>query len=183
MARADLRRVALIAALRIGSVMLVALAWLGAVQDSALAASHGEMTTNAVALLPQGWAFFTRDPREERVTAWIRRGDGWEVVDQRGSSLSAFMGLRRSASVLGVELGTLAAKLPEERWVAAADPRNPTATGATLPPMEVRDDSVAPRLCGDLVLSKAEPVPWAWSRSRTPVPMPTRVARATVVCP
>ena len=125
-------------------------------------------------LLPQGWAFFTRDPREERLTVHRLR-DGRLVPAGRSPHVRAAnaFGLNRVSRAEGVEL---------ELLVAAAEQR---ATGGWTPcatvPAEcaraliaiggVHDlDPVVPRplVCGDVILKLEAPVPWAWSRFPPP---------------
>lgn len=55
---------------------------------------EGELLMHS--LTPEGWAFFTRNPREAQVSAYIRTDGAWRLVD-RGPNGSAenMLGLDR----------------------------------------------------------------------------------------
>jgi hypothetical protein len=87
------------------------------------------------------------------------------------------------AGLLGVELSSILAQVPSENWIDAADPRHPVKSAEQAGASKALNQSVRPTVCGEVLLSKAPPVPWAWSRARVQPPMQTRVARVSVRCP
>ena len=133
---------------------------------------------------PEGWAFFTRDPREERYDAFTLLSGEW-----RGALLgphsrpSNWFGLDRASTAQGVEIGLLLANIPEHDWHACrAEPTRCLAElGVPESPATV-NHSPEPTLCGDVGLSLQRPVPWAWSRSKTKIVMPSRVLRLRISC-
>jgi antimicrobial peptide system SdpA family protein len=136
----------------------------------------------AAALVPQGWAFFTRDPREEKQTVYVRGPGGWRPVllAPHGSARNAF-GFRRTSRAQGVEMALLAVPQPDSAYVDCSGPV--AACLATLPRgAAVRSVSPAPTMCGTVAVVNQEPLPWAWLPSRGRVTMPSRILPLEVAC-
>src|SRR5262245_5362158 len=59
--------------------------------------------------IPQGWGFFTRDPREPDPYIFLRAADGrWRPAAQAPNKPPAHgLGLSRSSRALGIEMGLL----------------------------------------------------------------------------
>lgn len=136
-------------------------------------------------VLPQGWSFFTRDPREPRVFAYGKLDSGeWRELS-RGSvnSYRGAFGLHRGARAHGLELGLLLAELEGGTWIDCGRGEHPpcldsleSATGT------VENQAARPVLCGTVGLVSQEPVPWAW-RGRDSVRMPLQGMVVEVACP
>jgi antimicrobial peptide system SdpA family protein len=131
---------------------------------------------------PQGWAFFTRDPREEKVTYYVRTDFVWQsaMLAPHGR-LSNVGGLRRKSRSQGVEMALLIHEIPEADW------QNCTASlqeclGKLPKGRAVHNISPAPTLCGTVAIVLQKPVPWAWARSSRPVTMPFRILPLEVSC-
>jgi antimicrobial peptide system SdpA family protein len=146
-----------------------------------------ERSVRIARFLPQGWAFFTRDPREERLTALRELRDGRLVPLTRAPharAVNAF-GLNRRSRSQSVEMGLLVAAAHEQKkdpWVAC-DGREVGCVavlerGAHV--LTVRNPAPRASLCGRIVLELQPPVPWAWSSS--PPRMPLRLLPLNVEC-
>ena len=131
---------------------------------------------------PQGWAFFTRDPREERETHYVRIGSEWKsaMIAPHGR-LSNVVGLRRKSRAQGVEMGLLINDAPAADWqtctASLQECLNTLPTGRS-----VNNVSPEPTLCGTVAIVLQKPVPWAWARSARPVTMPFRILPLEVSC-
>lgn len=140
-------------------------------------------------LLPEGWAFFTRDPRDDRMLPYLR---GPEARWARASRTPNFQpqnlfGIDRAARAQGVELGLLMEQAHEARRTACEG--EPTVCLESAPVAEkVRNKSPNPTLCGQVGVVFQRAVPWAWSRTnqeKTPekkIIMPSKVLRLDVEC-
>ena len=159
---------------------------------------HSQLPSNAVSLpaqarvgpvlrvvTTQGWAFFTRSPREAQVTAWrLTGGNHWQsaMLGPHSEARNAW-GLNRASRSQGVEMGILLAALTEADWNSCADgipescmPSSAAATVTTANPMP------APTLCGPVALVAQEPLPWAWASEGAEERMPLRWVRMDVSC-
>lgn len=136
-------------------------------------------------VLPEGWAFFTRDPKDERMLPMIRgERDQWRRASQTPNFQPRnFFGIDRAARAQGVELGLL---LEEARGAErAACEEAPEVCLARIPVAQrVHNRSPNPTLCGQVGVVFQKAVPWAWSRSsqEKKIIMPSQILRMDVEC-
>jgi len=133
-------------------------------------------------LVPEGWAFFTRDPREESIFLFIRRDGAWESASMgpNGSVANAF-GLNRASRAQGVETALIVNRFSTSAFRecrgVAADCLETTKSAGSL-----QNNSPDPSLCGDVGIVMRKPVPWAWWSSGQSVVMPARILRIYAGC-
>jgi antimicrobial peptide system SdpA family protein len=155
-------------------------------------ALHSALPANAIDLpfersahvrewFPEGWAFFTAPAQREQATPFTRRAGEW-VSSNAGpnSRWSNALGMSRRARGQSVEIAKLIEQLAPDDW-SSCDQANATCFDRAVT-HAVQSRSLHPTLCGEVVISKARPVPWAWSQLKTPVAMPTQVLRMDVQC-
>jgi len=126
-----------------------------------------------VMLLPEGWGFFTRDPREPDVFAYFRSETGmWQLHRQWN------LGFDRSGRTTSIESGALFRQIED----ALADCRDAhtACLEAVVSVRVLESPHISSRLCGDIGFVVQEPTPWAWASAK--VMMPSRVARIRVRC-
>jgi antimicrobial peptide system SdpA family protein len=135
-----------------------------------------EKKVRAVRWIPQGWSFFTRNPREEQLSYFIREPSGrW-----RAASLGPVshprnaLGLNRKSRAQGVESAFLLAAVPNPAWVSCGDEEPEHCLDRLPVRRRVRTHSRKPTLTGIVGFVKHEPVPWAWFASGKKVTMPSR---------
>jgi antimicrobial peptide system SdpA family protein len=133
-------------------------------------------------LMPQGWAFFTRDPREERLHVYAETARGWVSADPGPhASWQYAMGFDRRPRVHGVELALLLAQFRQAAWQECK--QNPVTCLATVETAAmVVNTSPQPAFCGPLGIVRQVPVPWAWARATKPVTMPSQILKVDVQC-
>jgi antimicrobial peptide system SdpA family protein len=164
----------------------VALAWaaaiapvlLGSVPDSPLRPSL-RLRQDVIAIAPQGWAFFTRDPREPVDRIYARSGPEWVQVTYSNSSRRNWLGLKRDARALNVELASLLAEVDPSQWSGC---KGRLETCRDVPAVPVVNRSRLRALCGEILVERRPPTPWAWSRARRPVLLDSKIARLDVRC-
>jgi antimicrobial peptide system SdpA family protein len=134
-------------------------------------------------LSPQGWAFFTKDPQDELLRVMERVDGRWQVSDEEpsGSPVNLF-GFRRHVRARGVEVGLFTQALGHaQMWHECKG--EPESCADSLPVAAVvANPSPSPFYCGELVVFRQKPVPWAWSKAPKPVVMPSFLARIEVQC-
>lgn len=144
-----------------------------------------EMSVQPNVWMPQGWKFFTRDPREEEISVFVRDAEGRWVSGLRGANASPrnFFGLSRATRAQGIELGllTTAAGTIKDAWQPCRDRLEACVERSQLVG-EVTNITPDPTLCGEVGLTLQEPVPWNWSRSKRKVTMPSKAMRVNVIC-
>jgi antimicrobial peptide system SdpA family protein len=133
-------------------------------------------------VLPEGWAFFTRDPREATPRIFVRDESGhWVAHGQGESRVANWLGLKRDNRVTGIELEKLMAKVPKAKHVHCEGELDKCLATQKVPVARVVDEMLVKTLKGEIVVAAAEPVPWAWSASRSEINMPSDVVKLNVI--
>ncbi len=171
-----------------GAAILVAIGWMTIITY----VLHASLPFNPIRLpyaeriqarfwIPEGWGFFTRNPREERVTPYAWRADGWisASLGPHGRSSNLF-GLNRISRAQNVEMGLLLQRVPNRMWRDCTGSSTACIDSVTRVP-ELRNRSPRPTLCGDIAFVRQQPIPWAWVRLHGAV-MPSRVTRIRSKC-
>jgi antimicrobial peptide system SdpA family protein len=131
---------------------------------------------------PQGWAFFTRSPREARTYVFTRHDGQWSSAALTPVSRpSNDFGLSRAARAQGIELGMLLMASPPSEWQPCDTALLVCLDHASIMGT-VKNASPRPTLCGVVGLTHQEPLPWAWRRSRTTINMPASIVVLEVQC-
>jgi antimicrobial peptide system SdpA family protein len=134
--------------------------------------------------MPEGWGFFTRNPREERIFLFSSDHGSWikAALPPLGQP-KYMMGLDRAPRAQGVEMAMLLAAQPlRTSWKHCEGAPTQCLERQETASLKVKNRSPNPSLCGLIGFVKRAPVPWAWSNSPKPVVMPSSTARVEVVC-
>ena len=133
-------------------------------------------------LLPQGWAFFTRDPQEVRLHVYAETTRGWVTADPGSHARWQYaMGFNRRSRVHGVELALLLAHFRQDAWQECR--QSPvTCLAAVETARTIPNTSPKPAFCGPLGIVRQAPVPWAWARAAKPITMPSQILKVNVQC-
>ncbi|MEJ3745595.1 SdpA family antimicrobial peptide system protein [Actinomycetes bacterium KLBMP 9797] len=130
----------------------------------------------ARALIPEGWAFFTREPRQPSPVVHTQDRDGrWRPAPGRSRGPA---GLDKRDRSRNAEIAMLMDRLDGAAWTTCD--REPGACLATARETEVANTATVRTLCGDVGIVLQEVLPWAWKD--LPTVLPSRVARLTVTC-
>ncbi|MFB6957259.1 SdpA family antimicrobial peptide system protein [Streptomyces sp. NPDC056309] len=158
---------------------------------------HTQLPSNAVQLpaqqslertirvvTPQGWAFFTKSPRDPKIVAWARGSDGsWRnAMLAPHSEPRNLFGLNRASRAQGIELGQLQARVKPDSWAPCEDGVLAECLAEFSNPITVRTPVPEPQLCGPVGITQQEVLPWAWSDSEGKMEMPGKVAVLEVEC-
>ncbi|MFI0774749.1 SdpA family antimicrobial peptide system protein [Streptomyces sp. NPDC021212] len=134
-------------------------------------------------MAPQGWAFFTKSPREAELVPYKKVRDSWKrnSLTPHSSPRNAF-GLNRRSRAQGVEIALLLSAARKGDWHQCADSRQQCLTNYGAPARRIHNRSPEPILCGTIGLLEEKPTPWAW-RDLMPEPhSPERVMVLEVTC-
>ncbi len=174
-------RRATIAALTVLWTLLVMTVFFAAIPDSPMRLSMNDRAS-LLTVLPEGWGFFTRSPREDGVFAHGRAAETWQPLNFTATSTRNGFGFLRASRVQGVELSALTGGLKDESWTSHPDPFAPNADLSAIQRIEVTNTAVLKTMCGEVLLERRLPVPWAWSRSTRPIHMPAQYVLLVVDC-
>lgn len=143
-----------------------------------------QVAEHARLIAPQGWAFFTKSARTPRELAWRRAENGTWQPALLGPLAEAdnLWGFDRRSRAQGVDLGILLSAVPADRWSTCATGTATPCLDAARDPVALRNPAPEPLLCGELGLTRQEPLPWAWVDAADRTRMPMSVVRLEVAC-
>jgi antimicrobial peptide system SdpA family protein len=134
--------------------------------------------------VPQGWKFFTKNPRDERINALAKNQHGSWISVLRGSNAGAanLFGIRRNSRAQSIELGLITSSFKEAQWTSCSE-RAEFCINKAPTVASITNVSPSPTLCGEIAFVRDAPVPWAWSRAKRRVIMPSKFIKVNLSCP
>lgn len=163
-----------------GGVILYVL--IGSIPESPYPPTQQERL-NLLAISPQGWAFFTRDPREKAKHLYVRRKGDWIEKERSNFTLRNWFGIKRIPRIELVELKAMLADVPERQWAACKSDIETCLRNRTVEVVSLANESTTQHLCGEYAIQRREPVPWAWSQDAGDVTIQSEVVRLSISCP
>lgn len=135
-------------------------------------------------ITPQGWAFFTKSPRDAELAPFRKEGGEWrDAARTPHAKPSNIFGLDRASRSQGIEMALLLNEAPTTKWADCADSSDVTdclekaKTSGTL-----KNPSPDPTLCGRAAVVQMRPVPWAWRDLMPAAHTPEKAAVWEVTC-
>jgi antimicrobial peptide system SdpA family protein len=135
-------------------------------------------------LMPEGWGFFTRSPRQDRILLYHKRNASWTsaALPPLGQ-LRYAMGWDRAPRAQSVEMAILlAAPNTPLHWASCKFEPRACLEQTEGSGVRVKNRNPLPTLCGEVGIVKQPPTPWAWRDASRPVIMPSQVARLEIEC-
>lgn len=135
----------------------------------------------AFAISPQGWGFFTRNPREPLIDLYLINNHQLEKISIPNASLKYAWGFNRGMRASSSQIAYFVDQIPEDKWIL--DPRHKAdSIIQTSDPFTVLNDFSCPVHCGKFLLAKTERIPWAWSKHEENLKIPRSVVIIDVTC-
>ncbi len=130
---------------------------------------------NAFSIIPQGWGFFTRDPKEPQYLIFDKDGT---KLSKSNSEPSNLFGISRKNRLMNIELSLIMSKIKESSWSDYKEGKfdfNSTIISDTIS-INFNPSS----LKGHFFIAQQERLPWAWAKSNNKIVMPYKYARIYV---
>lgn len=147
----------------LGLLYFIWLVFVSSMPESVLTPNY-ELRASVNALVPEGWSFFTRNPRSEM--ADIYKIEGYKITRLSLSNAESenLFGLSRKSRKIGMELSLIANKVTVDDWKLI-----PAISLENLPknfkPLRAEKDFYFIKK-GKYVISVYDPIPWAWAKSK-----------------
>jgi antimicrobial peptide system SdpA family protein len=132
-------------------------------------------------VMPQGWAFFTKNPREPIIVAYGLQGNHWQQINGSGGSIKYLLGLNRAGRAVSVEISTIIAQIPESSWISSRlslpefiDSLH--IQGIQKLSIKAKNSKNGGKCSGQIIIQRTTIPPWAWSTLRKEVIMPSEFA-------
>ena len=120
---------------------------------------------NISLIFPQGWGFFTKNPRDLVLEIYIIKNKKLYYIDVSNLSLKNKFGFSRSSRVIGYELSTIASKIQKNEWKESTnkDINNHINDKAII----LQNNATFNYLKkGEYLIKAFKPIPYAWSKSK-----------------
>lgn len=132
---------------------------------------------------PEGWAFFTKNPREPVFVPYaLDRSGIWRSVAVGSYDEPRHLfGASRTPRAQGVEMGLLASAVSGSAWQTC----NALVEDCLRNAQEwlvAANPSPAATLCGKIAIVRQELLPWAWAAARGSTVMPSTFVRIDARC-
>lgn len=128
--------------------------------------------------LPQGWAFFTRDPTEQADSPYVSRHGQWVPVSDALPWRDA-VGLTRRARAVDAEVSSLEIAA-NTKGVDCATDEDLQRCAEQAPHVRQRFDAAVPPLCEPVLVKSARPIPFAYGTRVSA--MPSTIVVVDVEC-
>ncbi|MFJ8214952.1 SdpA family antimicrobial peptide system protein [Streptomyces sp. NPDC096033] len=134
-------------------------------------------------IAPQGWAFFTKSPRDPEIMPYKKTPDGWQslAMTPHASPHNAF-GLNRASRGQGVEIAMLLSTAQKSDWHDCTDSSDTCLANGGGASRRLTNATPHPTLCGTIGLLQDRPTPYAWRDLVTTSHTTERVMILEVAC-
>ncbi|MEC2071429.1 SdpA family antimicrobial peptide system protein [Alkalihalophilus marmarensis] len=129
-------------------------------------------------VIPQGWGFFSRDPREPMLYAYSV--DDNEKLVWPNSSPDNYFGLKRYGRAQGIELGSISSQVSIDNYTPCENLSGKCKDLTEFIP--TINEQKNPSICGRWVITNIEPVPWAWGSDYKNINMNAEAVGVEVDC-
>lgn len=143
---------------------------------------NSKRDVNMVGLMPQGWAFFTRSPREDQM--YVYQSIDGELVRLPYSNISkeSWFGFNRKVRAKGIELGNLLERTQHLSWHPCEGNLNDCPGLDTIATHDIKNTAQLRTVCGEYYLVHRPITPWAWASSDEEFYMPSKILKINVLC-
>ena len=114
---------------------------------------------NFVSFLPQGWAFFTKDPQEVKAIAYTVHNGVLKEFNKTGNRLQYATGLKRTQRVLGIELSDILTSYSMQKLKNEFETEEKALSGEFI---HISNKSISKSLCGKVIINLYKDTPWIW---------------------
>ena len=123
-------------------------------------------SSSAKALVPQGWVFFTRNPREAQTYFYKRENNKWRPVTSHYSAPSNFFGISRKNRAFNARSAHISMSIKPNSFLDCKNSiENCIANFDKTKIDTLKYLPIFGNIHGDLVLEVSTPTPWAWKKS------------------
>ncbi len=131
--------------------------------------------------LPEGWNFFTRNPREIRTYIYCidNYGTIYPLPNWPNNSFNNLMGIKRTARAIGTDYGMILSNIPDSLWSKSTEielnKKNSKNFFTGRPIFQSYPDGHKKHfLFGNLLFVQKEILPWSWYRSNITANLPLK---------
>jgi antimicrobial peptide system SdpA family protein len=117
-------------------------------------------------ILPQGWSFFTKSPRDIRVE--VLDASTKQKILIKNSSLNYCFGLQRIPSRICIEVADLVKSIPDSLWNTSSGEVD-LSKGDFI---QVKSHFSSPLIKSQIIVINEDRLPWAWAKFQSKINLP-----------
>jgi len=135
-------------------------------------------------LIPQGWDFFTRNPREPVAKLFVLKNQKWEsALAGPKSRWDLGFGWLKAPRAQMVEMRALAEQSKSSHWATCESGHSPVeCLTKSLPTAKIKNRFPNPTLCGQVGIVSQPATPWLWAKENIHVEMKSLFLHLDVEC-
>lgn len=181
--RAELARLGRLVTVMAAVATVLVLYVVQAALPAAAFALPGVSRSKVKSLMPEGWSFFTANPRATPTIPYGLGRDGqWHSLGAGVmSEPDDLFGLNRTQRAQGTEIALVLDGVPSTSWSSCSISPQTCLSELRLQGT-LRNSAVHKTLCGDVGFVRQEVLPWAWRSGSKSTTMPSQVLRVAVTC-
>jgi len=136
-------------------------------------------TREQVLLVPQGWGFFTRNPREDLYVVYKKntQNDYEKFIDVNFTFANS-LGLSRQNRIQYNEV-LYSIDINDSLWLKTRLEYNEVKLDTIF---KLENAFQNPSICGEYLIKKEEPLPWAWRKSINKIKQDKKYILIDVIC-
>lgn len=146
-------------------------------------AQKNEFVEKIMPLFPEGWAFFTKNPREEVIYFYsVGRDNSLNLVEEgrRNADLKNWFGLKRDVRYLSYERGLVISTIKDQEWYDCKQLDQLLIDSMRSITVEFASKMVFIQP-GKYIIQYKEPIPFAWRNSADIIEMPSKVVLVEII--
>lgn len=133
-------------------------------EESTLKLNH-QVKTFFKRVLPQGWAFFTKDPQEEKLTVYKLEDGEYQLFIKGNPAPANLFGLSRKGRRLAYEFSIILSQFKKDNWTPKKGCEIPDPNHLIKETLFNDDERVANVQPGTYLAILEKPIPWAWKKN------------------
>jgi antimicrobial peptide system SdpA family protein len=132
--------------------------------------------------LPQGWAFFTRNPREDQITVYLIENEFLHNISLKTTDKNQLFGIKRENRYIQDKLGNVISEIEGKFWFK---------TVSNYDYVDIKDSinhlSVSvrhPSICGTYLIEVKKIMPWSYFKSGLSqnINIDTKLVNLSLIC-
>jgi antimicrobial peptide system SdpA family protein len=118
-------------------------------------------------LFPQGWAFFTKDPRGEQTYIYNLNKSEMKLLNLRNSAKESCFGISRKNRIILIEEFQIINQIDSTKWKIINSQEDLIFFKDTSKSIDIINFVNKPELIGEYIFLKQKTLPWSWSWNKS----------------
>ncbi|AVO03405.1 hypothetical protein A9958_13295 (plasmid) [Staphylococcus simulans] len=157
------KRIVLILSIFILGSFFITSTLIGINKDNPITAKLNKDTQIKIsAIWPQGWGFFSKNPRGTNMKIYAL--DGSREIRLPNMIVKNGFGLNRKGRAQAIEAGRINSKIPNQKWVSCSSNCNIAHLQNTKSSIDIKNDSPRKLLKGSYIFAQEKAVPWNYRK-------------------